>query len=102
MRVPTLVRQRFVDKDGYLTASAQLYLDELNNQMQGNLSNEGLVTPGLPTDQINTIADTSNPNTKPDGTLWFDTNIQQLKVKINGIVLVISTSQEGDEFILLE
>jgi hypothetical protein len=102
MKVPTLVRQRFVNKEGYLTESAQLYLDELNTQMQNNLSNEGLVTPSLRTPQINTIADNSNPNTKPDGTLWFDTVTNHLKVKIDGVVLVIATAPEGDDFVLLE
>jgi hypothetical protein len=62
----------------------QLYNDELNQTMQNGLSNNGWTVPQLTTAQITQIA-----TQMPNGTLWYDTDTNQLKGKINGAVTVI-------------
>ena len=63
---------------------ANLYQDELNQALQDNLSGNGWQTPQQSTANITTV--------EPDmqnGTLWYDTDTDELKVKIAGIVKVV-------------
>ena len=89
MQIPTFYKYKYVDAKGELTPDAEYYIDLLNIQMQKNLSDDGFVVPSRTTVDINTIADPTNENTRPDGTLWYDTDLNELKVKINGIVKVV-------------
>lgn len=90
MKVPLFTRQSFVDKDGNLTPAIQQVFDVLFQQMQQNLSNDGMVIPGLNTNDINQAASPSNTNNKPNGTLWYDTTTNELKLKKNDTVVVIA------------
>jgi len=56
---------------------------DIQNQFNG-ISN-GLVVPQLTTAQITILALTA-----PDGVLWYDTTTNQLKAKVNGVVVVIA------------
>ena len=89
MKVPLFTRQSFIDKDGNLTPAIQQVFDVLFQQMQQNLSDDGMVIPGLSTDDINQAASPSNANNKPNGTLWYDTTTNELKLKKNNTVVVI-------------
>lgn len=84
MNIPTFVRVKFVQADGYLTPEMQLYNDELNQVLQNALSDNGWTVPQLTTAQITAIAPKM-----PSGTLWYDIDTNQLKGKINGVVTVI-------------
>ena len=61
-----------------------LYQDELNQSMQGDLSDNGWQTPQQPTANITTI----EPDMR-NGTMWYDTDTDELKVKVAGVVRVI-------------
>lgn len=89
MKIPTFIKHPFVDKQGNLTPEMQLYNDELNVQMQNSLSDDGIVIPSRTTADINYIASNTNANARPDGTLWYDTDTNELKAKVNGAVRVI-------------
>jgi hypothetical protein len=91
MNIPTFTHQKFVEDDGTLSAPVHTMFDVFFQQAQDNLSNDGLVVPSLPTSTINYIASPSNQNSKPNGTLWYDSETNQLKVKINGLVKVVTT-----------
>lgn len=84
MIIPTFINVQYTEDDGFLTPAMQLYNDELNQTMQNGLSNNGWTVPQLTTAQITQIA-----TQMPNGTLWYDTDTNQLKGKINGAVTVI-------------
>lgn len=90
MIIPTLLKNRFIDKEGFLTSEAQEYQDQLNIQMQKNLSDDGLVIPSKTTDEINHIADPTTENFRPNGTMWYDSTTNQFKGKINGLVKIFT------------
>jgi hypothetical protein len=89
MIIPTFTQHKATDKEGAYTRDAQQYNDELNQYLQDNLSNDGFVMPNRTTSDINTIADPTNGNTLPNGTMWYDTDTNQLKVKVNNVVRVV-------------
>ena len=89
MKIPTFTRQVFIDKDGYLSPPFQQFFDVLIQQMQKNLSDDGVVIPSLTTQDINNVSSLSNDNPKPNGTLWYDRDTNELKLKKNGVVVVI-------------
>lgn len=64
-----------------------LYQDELYQSLQENLSDNGWQTPQQSTANINNIS-----SSMKDGTIWYDTDTNELKVKKNGVVKVILTT----------
>lgn len=90
MRIPTFTRQKFTESDN-LTAPVQQIFDVFFQQAQENLSDDGLVVPSRTTTDITSIANPANENSRPNGTLWYDSTTNELKVKINGIVKVVTT-----------
>ena len=91
MKIPTFTTQKFVDDRGFLTSDQQRYFDLSNIQLQLCLSDNGFIIPANSTVAINYLASPSNPNRKPDGTMWYDQDTQQYKGKINGVVVVFQT-----------
>jgi hypothetical protein len=61
-----------------------LYQSELNQNMQGALSNNGWTVPNQTTANITTIAPSM-----PNGTMWYDETSHQLKYIKNGVVTPI-------------
>lgn len=56
---------------------------DTQNALNANIN--GLVVPSFTTAQITTLAvDAAN------GTMWYDTDTNQLKAKVNGVVVVIA------------
>lgn len=93
MFVPVLdTTKKLLDDNGYLTSAWSLLLTQLFNQMQVNISDDGMVVPQLTTDQITHNTDPTNTNTMPDGSVFYDTDDHKLKVKENGVVKVITTT----------
>lgn len=81
-----------VDKDGYFTPEAHQFFDVLFQQMQNNLSNEGIVIPSLTANQISNINNPLNPNRKPPGTTYYNADNHLLQANINGTVKTILTT----------
>lgn len=72
---------------GYYDGGDQnLYQDELNQNMQSDLSDDGWIHPSQSTDSITELA-----TDKPDGTCWYDKETHQVKWKIDGVVTVMAT-----------
>jgi hypothetical protein len=90
MIIPTFSRLQAVNKEGFFTDEMQNLFDVTFQQMQQALSNDGIEVPQLPTASINQIASASNANAKPNGTIWYDSNTNQFKGKINGAVKVFT------------
>lgn len=67
-----------------------ILVDTLNEtiatiQDEINRYDNGLYAPQFTTAQITTLALTA-----PNGTMWYDTTTNQLKAKVNGVVVVIA------------
>ena len=75
MIIPVLQNIQFVDKNGYLTDSQLLWLDELIQTMQSALSDNGWTVPNATTAQIATLK-----TLMPVGTIWFNTDVAKLQV----------------------
>lgn len=90
MRVPTFLKLQAVDKDGNFTPQTQQFFDVMTQQMQQALSDDGVEMPQRSTAEINNIASSSNDNAKPNGTIWYDTDTNQFKGKINGTIKVFT------------
>lgn len=87
MIIESLVNEKFVDENGYLTDSAQLILGTLIQQIQTNLSNEGYKIPGQSTENITRL-----DNTKSQRALLYDEDTNKLKININGAFKEILTA----------
>lgn len=64
-----------------------LYQDDLNQEMQANLSDDGWVQPSQTTDNITSLA-----AGMPNGTFWYDTDTNEMKVLVNGVVKVVQVA----------
>lgn len=62
----------------------KLYNTLLNQYLQSNISQNGLVSPTNTTADITTLS-----SSMPDGTLWYDNDTNELKVRISGTVRVV-------------
>lgn len=92
MNVPTFNRQQYVDpQTGYLMPSMEFYHQQLNQQLQFNYSESGLVVPSLNTQTIDNVTSPVNENSKPNGTVFYNEETEKLQVKINGTVKTIQT-----------
>lgn len=61
-----------------------LFQDDLNQEMQANLSNDGWVFPNQPTATITALS--ANATT---GTAWVDNQTNQLKINLGGVLYYI-------------
>ena len=89
--LPPFYEMLFTDPDGYLTSDALYYMDQsfqtLNEVVE--FFNEGVQVAQKTTAQITTLGgDTSVPL----GTIWYDTDINKLKVKTGAGTIETITS----------
>lgn len=91
MIIPNFVHDKVVDGEGNLTPQWIMFFTQLLDQMQLNLSEEGIVAPSQTTSNITIIE--SDPNNVPlNGTLLYDSTTNQLKVRLSdGTFHVIQT-----------
>ncbi len=91
MNIPTFYTLQNITQDGKFTPPVANFFDQLVSEMQNNLSN-GFSIPNMSTEEISSAANNLNANTKPNGTVWYDSTTNQLKVKQNGVVRTITTA----------
>lgn len=94
MRIPTFVNVKYTQDDGYLTSEMQLYNDELNNALQGGLSDDGWTLPQVTVAELNDINALTGDREMPNGTAWVvtDASPQQLVVKLDGALRKVTTA----------
>ena len=61
-----------------------LYNTLLNIYLRDNVSQNGIVAPSRKTSDITELS-----NTMPDGTLWYDSDTDEIKVRINGTIRIV-------------
>lgn len=103
--IPAFENIQYVDDNGFLTAAARLYMDQLNQILLALISRYGWQVPNLSTNQISyasyftpngLVSNGINQTGLPVGTIWFDTDDAKLKVKTtsgaDGTIETISSS----------
>lgn len=90
MKIPTFLKTKIVDENGYFTPQAHQMFDVLFQQMQRSLSDSGFEIPGLNTSDINYVANNDTANSKPNGTVWYDSQTNEFKGKSSDVVKVFT------------
>lgn len=92
MNIPNFLRQQYVDpKTGYLTDPVHFFQEQLTSQLQYSFSDSGLVVPSLNTQQISNVTSPTNQNSKPDGTIFYNSETGEPQIKVNGTVKTLVT-----------
>jgi hypothetical protein len=86
MNVPNYVNETVVDENGHFTPSWQLFFDQLINQLNTNLSDEGTVIPSQDSAAIGKLTDSQN------GTLVYDETSDNLMVNIDGVFKTVTVT----------
>lgn len=90
MIIPNFVQDKLVDSTGAMTPNWVMFFSQLIDQMQANLSDEGVVIPSQTTANISVIKD--HDPAPLNGTIIYDSTTNQLKVKLSdGNFHVITT-----------
>lgn len=84
MKIPVFINTQYVDKEGFLTSDVMHYNDDLSQTLIQGLGDDGWTTPQQTTVNIAAIAPSM-----PNGTLWYDTDTDQLKVLVAGVVRIV-------------
>lgn len=87
MKIPNFEDIPLVNNDGKLTNEWRQILTQLFQQMQKNLSDEGLIAPSQSTANIAQLATTAK-----NGALFNDIDTDDLKVILNGLVKTVTVT----------
>lgn len=87
MIIPVFSNVKYVKEDGFLTSEMQMYHDQLNQALQNSLSDNGWTIPPITAANLATIS-----SQMPDGTMWSESDAQEIVVKINGALRKITTT----------
>lgn len=79
MNIPSIPRANIVDQTGNMEMGWRKFFEQLINEMQANVSNEGYVVPQLNTDQLNQLSTPDN-----SGRIVFDSDANVMKINNNG------------------
>lgn len=84
MKVPINMNFKIVGDDGYATPEFLAFLSQLTGELQINFSDEGLVPPQQPPDNVAIIADAAPTNNPILVEVDPDTLIETPKIWVNG------------------
>ncbi len=87
MNIPTLTNVKYIEPSGYLTSHMQMYHDDLNQTLRKGLSDNGWTLPNQTQANITALLPSM-----PNGTLWYDSENDEVVVKVNGALRKITTT----------
>lgn len=89
MNIPNLPppNQPLHDQNGNIHPAWYYFLSQITQEMQNNLSQEGIKIPMQPTANISKIQTIS-----PDPSFIYDSNLHTVKVAINGVFKTVQTA----------
>lgn len=88
MKIPNFSNARFVEKDGHLTEEWRHVLEQLFNELQQQMSDEGHV---MPSQDATNVAVLDGDATKAGATL-YNTTTKKAMINIDGTLKEIQTS----------
>lgn len=86
MKIPNFLNSRVVDKDGYFTEPWKHLFEQLFQELQTQMSDEGHIAPSQPTSNILLLDDPQYI-----GGFLYDSDIKKAKVNIDGTYKEIVT-----------
>jgi len=86
MNVPNYINDSLVDSSGNVTDSWQKFFNQLINELNTNLSDEGTVVPSQSTSNISQLTQSQN------GTLVYDETTHNLMVNIDGTFKTVNVT----------
>lgn len=95
MNIPPFIDVQYVDDNGYLTPDMQIYHDQLNQTLQGGLSDNGWTFPQITATALTALQPdgfTQFYETMPDGTGWYETTNNEIVFKVNGSLVKLVTA----------
>lgn len=92
MKIPPFLKQQHIDLNtGYLTEPAHFYHEQVNQQLQFNYSDSGLIVPALNSQTIKYVSNPNTLNSKPNGTFFHNEETGKMQVKVGGEVKTLVT-----------
>ena len=88
MKIPNFSNEKIVDENGYLTEQWKHTLDQLFNELQQQMSDEGHI---MPSQNAANVAKLDGDATK-NGALLYNEDTNKALVNINGSLKEIQTS----------
>lgn len=85
MNIPNYIPEKVITKDGDFTAGWMIVIQNLLQELQNNVGNNGFVIPSLTFAQISQLTNSVN------GTMIYDTTNNVLRVNIGGTFKIIQT-----------
>ena len=88
MKIPNFLGEhQLVDKNGFLTENWKRTFDQLFQELQKNMSDEGHIVPSQSSANIATLTGKVD-----DGAFLYDDDTHKVKVSINGVFKEIVTA----------
>lgn len=87
MMIPVFNHVPFVTDDNFLTPEMQIYNDQLNQALQNGLSDNGWTLPQITAANLVLVAPMM-----ADGTIWYESDAQELVCKLGGSLYKITTT----------
>jgi hypothetical protein len=92
MNIPPFLKQQYINLDtGYLTDPVHFYHEQVNQQLQFNYSDSGLIVPSLNSQTISHVSNSDTLNSKPNGTFFHNEETGKMQVKLGGTVKTLVT-----------
>lgn len=87
MFVPVFDNVKYVQENGFLTPQMQIYTDQLNQSIQGALSDNGWILPEVTDTELVEV----EPK-MPNGTMWYEKTNHLFVIKINNALRKVTTT----------
>lgn len=88
MKIPNFINEKVVTEDGYFTEPWGHVFNQLFHELQTQMSDESHIAPSQTTDNITNLLNVSDY----EGGLVYDTDVNKLKVNINGTFKEVLTT----------
>ena len=86
--IPNYIHSQVVTPNGHFTEQYELFMNQLTDQLQENISNEGYVVPSQSTANIDIIA--ASAQAQNGIRLLVDSDTNELKAIVNGVVKTVT------------
>lgn len=88
MKIPNFINEKFINEDGYLTEHWQHTLEQLFNELQQQMSDEGHIAPSQDAANVSKL----DGDITKAGAVLYNTTTKKAMVNIDGTLKEIQTS----------
>jgi len=87
MFIPAFLNVKYINDTGFLSDDARSYEDLLNQALQNGLSDNGWTLPQITAANLVAV----EPD-MPNGTVWYESDANEVVIKINGALRKVTTT----------